>query len=208
MDSKCSICRREGNKLFLKGDRCFGSKCAMVRKAYPPGIHGKGGGKRRTIVTEYGRQLREKQELKRTYGLIEKQFKNYFKEADKKKEETTSLLVEYLERRLDNVVYRLGLAKSRSMARQMVVHGHIQVNGKKVNIPSFRVRIKDKVSVDTKKIQKKIFGGLKSSLKDYQPPKWLKLDKDKLDGVVLASPDSNEAVTGINLSGIVEFYSR
>lgn len=208
MDSKCSICRREGNKLFLKGDRCFGSKCAMVRKAYPPGIHGKGGGKRRKIVTEYGRQLREKQELKRTYGLIEKQFKNYFKEAYKKKEETTSLLVEYLERRLDNVVYRLGLAKSRSMARQMVVHGHIQVNGKKVNIPSFRVRIKDKVSVDTKKIQKKIFGGLKSSLKDYQPPKWLKLDKDKLDGVVLASPDSNEAVTGINLSGIVEFYSR
>lgn len=205
---KCSICRREGTKLFLKGERCFSTKCAMIRKPYAPGIHGRGGKKRRSVMTEYGKQLREKQELKRMYGLREKQFKNYFKEATTKKDETTHLLVEYLEIRLDNVVYRLGLAKSRVMARQIVSHGHIMVNGKKVNIPSYRVNVKDTITINPSKLKSKMYDDLKTLLKNYQPPQWLKLDKSKLAGEVLSKPDVSEVSTIINLPLIVEFYSR
>lgn len=208
MDTKCALCRREGTKLFLKGERCFGAKCAMIRKAYAPGIFGKAGRKRRTNLTEYGRQLRQKQELKRIYGLREKQFKNYFKEASKKKGDTAFLLVEYLERRLDNVVYRLGLAKSRTMARQLVGHGYILVNDKKVNIPSYQISINDKISINPAKGEKKLFKELKNIVKDYQPPKWVKIDKSKLTGELTSSPDTVEASMGINLSDIVEFYSR
>lgn len=206
---KCSICRREGTKLFLKGERCFSTKCAMVRKAYAPGIHGRGG-KRRSMITEYGKQLREKQELKRMYGLREKQFKNYFKEASstKGKGETVHLLVEFLEERLDNIVYRLGLAKSRAMSRQVVNHGHILVNGKTVSIPSYRVKIGDKITVKPSKLKLKLYGELKSTLRNYQPPKWLKLDKSKLAGEVVEKPDVSEVATTINLPLIVEFYSR
>lgn len=205
---KCSICRREGTKLFLKGERCFSTKCAMIRKPYAPGIHGRGGKKRRSVMTEYGKQLREKQELKRMYGLREKQFKNYFKEATTKKDETTHLLVEYLEIRLDNVVYRLGLAKSRVMARQIVSHGHIMINGKKVNIPSYRVNVKDTITINPSKLKSKMYDDLKTLLKNYQPPQWLKLDKSKLAGEVLSKPDVSEVSTIINLPLIVEFYSR
>lgn len=208
MDSKCSICRREGTKLFLKGERCLSTKCAMIRKAYAPGVHGRGGKKRRSVMTEYGKQLREKQELKRMYGLREKQFKNYFKESASKKEEAMTLLVEYLERRLDNTVYRLGFAKSREMARQIVGHGHILVNDKKVNIPSYRVSVGDKISVNPLKLKSKIYVDLKQAFKSYQPPKWLKLDKSKLVGEVVSKPEVEEVSSIINLSLIVEFYSR
>lgn len=208
MDTKCSICRREGTKLFLKGERCFSSKCAMIRKAYPPGIHGRSGGKRKSMLTEYGKQLREKQELKRMYGLREKQFKNYFKEARDKKQETTHLLVEFLETRLDNAVYRLGLAKSRKMSRQIISHGHILVNDKKVNIPSYRLKINDKITIKSSRLESKLYSDLKSSLRDYQPPKWLKLDKDKLAGEVLDKPDTGDVSSIVNLPLIVEFYSR
>lgn len=208
MDTKCSICRREGTKLFLKGDRCFSTKCAMIRKAYPPGIHGRGGKKRRQMLTEYGKQLREKQGLKRMYGLREKQFKNYFKEASGKKSEITFMLVEFLERRLDNIVYRLGLVKSRKAARQIVSHGHILVNGKKVNIPSYRLKIGDQVAINPIKTKSKLYSDLESSLKSYQPPKWLKLDKNKLSGEILGNPDTSEVATIVNLPLIVEFYSR
>lgn len=206
---KCSICRREGTKLFLKGERCFSTKCAMIRKAYAPGIHGRGG-KRRAMLTEYGKQLREKQELKRMYGLREKQFKNYFKEASsrKGKGETVNLLVEFLEQRLDNVVYRLGLAKSRAMARQVVNHGHILVNNRTVSIPSYRMKVGDKITIKPSKIKMKSYSELKSTLRNYQLPKWLKLDKSKLVGEVIENPDVSEVSTIINLPLIVEFYSR
>lgn len=180
----------------------------MIRKPYPPGIHGRGGKKRRQMLTEYGKQLREKQGLKRMYGLREKQFKNYFKEASGKKSETTFMLVEFLERRLDNIVYRLGLVKSRKAARQIVSHGHILVNGKKVNIPSYRLKIGDQVAINPTKTKSKLYSDLKSSLKGYQPPKWLKLDKNKLAGEILGNPDTSEVATIVNLPLIVEFYSR
>lgn len=207
MDTKCSICRREGTKLFLKGDRCFSAKCAMVKKAYAPGIHGRGG-KRRSMITEYGKQLRAKQELKRMYGLREKQFKNYFKDASKKRDETTNLLVEYLELRLDNIIYRLGWAKSRKMARQLISHGHILVNNKSVNIPSYRTKINDKFTIKQSKLKLKLYSELKSQLRDFEPPKWLKLDKNQLAGEISDKPDSSEVKNIVNLPLIVEFYSR
>ena len=148
LNPKCRQCRRIGEKLFLKGDRCVSTKCALIKKNYPPGIHG--AKQTRAKSSEYGKQLREKQKAKRIYGILEKQFRNYFKKAANKKKETGEILLKILEMRLDNVIYRVGLAKSRNKARQLVSHGHFLINNKKVNIPSYEVNIKDVIKIKQK----------------------------------------------------------
>lgn len=197
---KCKICRRLGGKIFIKGDRCSLVKCAAVRK-HPLQK------KRPRKVSEYGLQLKEKQKLKLLYGLREKQFKNYVMEAIKKRGDATSFLIKSLESRLDNAVYRLGFAPSRNSARQMVSHGHISVNNKKATIPSFRIRAGDKISIKERSKNKQIFKNLDITLKGFQPPEWLKLDKIKKEGEIMSLP-SDQKDYQINASAIVEFYLK
>lgn len=204
-DSVCRQCRREGEKLFLKGDRCYSEKCSVERRAYPPGAHGQG---RRAKASEYGLQLREKQKTKRIYGLMEKQFSNYFKKADRQQGITGSNLLILLERRLDNVVYRLGFASSRKEARQLVNHGHFTINGRKANIPSLLVRVGDVIQVrDTIKDSPK-FQELKDQAAYKTPPEWLTVDVENLTGSVLAYPVREQIDTAVNEQLIVELYSR
>ncbi|MEK7133323.1 MAG: 30S ribosomal protein S4 [Patescibacteria group bacterium] len=205
LDLQCKKCRRAGEKLFLKGERCFTPKCAMVRKPYPAGVHGKSKKKKRT--SEYGLQLQEKQKLKFTYGLREKQFSNYVAKSIARKIESNRALAEFLESRLDNAVFRCGFALSRTMARQMVSHGHILVNGRKVNIPSFGVKPGDTVKLRPQSLNKGIFGNLDLFLKKYEPPAWLSIDKSKKECKILTKP-SAEVFSGININAIIEFYSR
>lgn len=210
IDSACKKCRRAQEKLFLKGDRCSSQKCAMVKKPYIPGIHGQGrtGRGRRKSFSEYGQQLAEKQKLRWIYGVSEKQFKNYVKEFIGKKNASKEDLVLKLEMRLDNVVFRLGLAKSRRLARQLVSHGHIIVNKRKVNIPSYRVKKGDliKIRVQSKKIIP--FQGLSDILKKHPIPAWLQLDKEKLEAKVIAGPKPEDVGKTAEISKIIEFYSR
>ncbi len=201
--AKCKKCRREGKKLLLKGERCYGVKCAMVRKAYAPGQHGQS---RRMSMSEYGVQLREKQKVKRTYGILERQFRKYYEMASRTKGNTVSFLSSTLERRLDNVVYRLGLGSSRNQARQFVNHGHFLVNGKKVNIPSYSVKEGDIVSIKNEKL--KIFQELKNSLKNFQTPTWLVLDYKKMEGKVVSLPAEKEISTEFDFHLVVEHYSK
>jgi len=205
LDPKCKQCRREGEKLFLKGDRCNSPKCAMVKRNYPPGAHG---GKGPSRLTNYGQQLREKQKAKRIYGLLEKQFKNYFKKAVNKKGDTGEILSQLLELRLDNVVFRLGFAKSRRAARQLVNHGHFLINDKKNNIPSYQVDINDVISIREKSLETSSFKGLSKGLEKYEAPSWLVLDPKELKGRILSMPGDNDLVQGINMKLIVEYYSR
>lgn len=211
MDDKCKKCRRAGQKLFLKGEKCYSPKCPITRKPYVPGIFGKTRGKHfRRRSSEYGLQLREKQKIKFSYGMREKQFSNYIKEAEKKAgADTSESLFGFLESRLDNVVFRLGLAESRAKARQIISHGHIMLNGRKVNIPSYRVRIGDKISIRPQSASKGIFKDVEIKLKKYSPPSWLKLDKDSKTGEVEKAPAIGEE-TGMeeSLNTIIEFYSR
>lgn len=202
--SVCRLCRREGIKLFLKGARCYTEKCAVERRTYPPGQHGQ----TRPRISEYSMQLREKQKLRRIYGLLERQFMGYFHKAAKKKGVTTEYLLQYLERRLDNVVYRLGFASSRKEARELVGHGHIVVNGRKVNIPSYLVREGDTIKVKEKSrgivpIQKALEG-----LDTRGFPSWLELDKGNLKGRVKAIPTKEEIELPVNVQMVVELYSR
>ncbi len=203
LDPKCKQCRREGKKLFLKGERCFGPKCAMVRKAYPPGQHGQD---RRRGLSEYGIQLREKQRVRRTYSIMEKQFRKYFDEAGRTKGDTGNIFLSLLERRLDNVIYRLGFASSRNLARQLVNHGHFLVNGKKVDIPSYLVKEGDIITVKDKGLA--VFSNLENTLKNYQFPSWLLLDFKKLEGKVLSVPTRREIDLAADTQLIVEYYSR
>lgn len=205
-DPRCKKCRRAGEKLFLKGDRCFSQKCAMVKRPNPPGIHGKS--RRRGGGSEYGRQLSEKQRMKRIYGVSERQFKNYVKGAMAASGDTREILLRKLEMRLDNVVFRLGLAKSRTMARQLVNHGHILVNGKRVSIPSYQVK-KDQVISINKKIKESILmKDLGAVLKKYETPAWLVLEKDRIEGKILGNPSADD-LGDLNPAGLVaEFYSR
>ena len=203
LDPKCKQCRREGKKLFLKGERCFGPKCAMVRKAYPPGQHGQN---RKRGFSEYGIQLREKQKVRRIYGLMEKQFKKYFDEASRLKGDTGNIFLSILERRLDNVIYRLGFASSRNLARQLVSHGHFLVNGKKVDIPSYLVKEGDIITMKNRKLA--VFGDLENSLKNYQFPAWLLVDLKNMEGKVLSVPVRQEIDLAVDLQLIVEYYSR
>lgn len=200
----CRLCRREGMKLFLKGDRCYTGKCAIDRRAYAPGQHGQSRGKK---PTEYGIQLREKQKVRRIYGVAEKQFRSYFVEANRQKGMTGENLLRLLERRLDNVVFQLGFATSRPEARQLVRHGHFIVNGRRVDIPSFLVRKNDVVAYKeaskTSPRIKEIITNL-----DRTPPKWLSLDANAASGTVLALPAREDIQLPIQEHLIVEKYSR
>lgn len=202
--SVCRICRREGMKLFLKGLRCEREKCAFERRSYAPGQHGQ----KRHKDTEYGLQLREKQKLKRIYGLFEKQFRRYFSIASRKKGVTGQTLLQLLEQRLDNTVYRMGFAESRRQARQIVGHGVVLVNGKKVDIPSYTLRAGDKISI-TDKFKENLV--LKRSLETLQKrgvPDWLEVDSGTLTGVFKKVPSKDEIALPVQEQLIVELYSK
>lgn len=194
ISDKCKKCRRAGEKLFLKGEKCFSPKCPLSRKPYPPGIFGKRTKRRRSArgLSEYGVQLRERQKLKFSYGLRDRQFSNYLKKAQKKGGgDVKTYLFELLESRLDNIVFRLGFTDSRSQARQIVSHGHIMVNKRKVDIPSYKIKMGDKILLRPQSVNKKIFRDLEIKIKKYNPPSWLKLDKEKKEGEIIGRPSQN-----------------
>lgn len=203
--SVCRLCRRERMKLFLKGDRCFKEKCAIERRAYPPGQHGQRRG-RRTLG--YGLQLREKQRVKRIYGVLERQFRNYFKKADRKKGITGENLLIALESRLDNAVYSLGFGASRSQARQLVRHGHIHVNGQKVTIPSFEVSVNQVVSVKESSRKNDFIRASVETARGRGVPEWLELDAENFTGKVVSMPVRDQIKIPIQEQLIVELYSR
>ena len=200
----CRLCRREGMKLFLKGDRCFKEKCAFERRGYAPGQHGR----RRTKVQAYGVQLREKQKVKRMYGVLERQFRNYFAKASSAKGITGANLLQMLECRLDNVVYRLGFAFSRSAARQLVAHGHIRVNGKKIDIPSALVKAGAIVSLKDDSRTNEIIKMCLDTAKGRGVPAWLELDADRFQGTVKQLPNREDITLPIQEQLIVELYSK
>ena len=200
----CKLCRREGMKLFLKGERCYTDKCSFDRRPYPPGQHGQ----RRMKFTEYGIRLREKQKVRRIYGVLEKQFRRYFYEADRQKGVTGENLLRLLERRLDSTVYRLGFATTRAEARHTVLHRHVLVNGKSVNIPSYLVKPGDVISIREKSKNKARFQGALEFVERRGLPEWLELDKEKLSGTVKTMPNREEITLPIQEQMIVEFYSR
>lgn len=199
--------RRLGTKLFLKGERSYSPKSATVRRMYPPGMHGK---KFHARVSEYGLQLQSKQKIRQTYRMMEKQFRNWAKEAIESKNETGSYLVQKLERRLDNVVFRSGLAQSRDQARQIVNHGHILVNGRKVSIPSYGVKTGDEIRVREGSLKTKYFSLLAPGwIKKYKPPKWIEVDSDNFVAKVIGVPTREDSGLELkDLQAIVEFYSR
>jgi small subunit ribosomal protein S4 len=209
IDPKCKQCRREGVKLFLKGERCLSSKCALTKRNYIPGVHGVKLG-RGGRLTGYGTQLREKQKAKKTYRVLEAQFKKYFDEAKKKKGNTAELLFQLLERRLDNVVFQAGFSAGRNLARQLVRHGHFLVNGKKVNIPSFSVKIKDKVAVKPNSLKLKYFQDLAEKIKgkEKELPDWLALDAKSGEITIVGLPDWQKTEPNFDLKQVIEFYSR
>ncbi len=200
----CRLCRREGIKLFLKGDRCYSDKCGVERRPYPPGM----AGKRRPRDSEYRVQLREKQKTKRIYGLLEKQFRSYYEIANRQSGITGENLLRLLESRLDNVVYRLGFAKSRDEARQVVRHGHIAVNGRRVDIPSYRVRPGDVVAVMPKASDLLVIKTALISSEKIEVPGWLEVDIEKLSGKVLSLPDRGQIDAPVREQLIVELYSK
>ncbi len=200
----CRVCRRFGTKLYLKGERCFGPKCGVERRRYPPGEHGQG----RRKVSEYGLQLGEKQKLRYIYGVLETQFRRHFEEADRLPGMTGPNLLSILERRLDNVVYRLGFASSRDQARQLVRHGHFEVNGRKTNIPSAIVREGDVISVRQRARDSEYFAATKDDLTEKSVPAWLSLNSENLSGQVTRLPERDEIDTPVNEQLVVEYYSR
>jgi small subunit ribosomal protein S4 len=204
-DARCRLCRREGMKLFLKGARCFTDKCAFERRGYAPGEHGKS---RRVKETNYGTQLREKQRARRIYGLLERQFRHYFTKASDAKGVTGEVLLQMLERRIDNVIFRLGIASSRSAARQLVSHGHVAVNGRKVDIPSQLVRAGDEVSVREKSRKLGVIAQSLEARKGQGVPEWLDLNSEKLSARVLNIPTRGSIPVPINEQLIVELYSK
>ena len=203
--SVCRICRRENLKLFLKGDRCYSDKCAFDRRGYPPGQHGQG---RRRKVSDYGIQLREKQKVKRMYGLSEKQFRVFFKRADRQKGITGTNLLVLLERRLDNVVYRLGFVNSRAQGRHFVLHNHFLVNGKRVNIPSYQIGVDDVVEVREKSRKIKSIEDALEAVVRRGLPQWLDLEKDNYKGVIKSFPVREDITMPIQEQLIVELYSK
>lgn len=201
----CRLCRREGQKLFLKGERCYTGKCAISRRPYAPGQHGQG----RKKLTEYGLQLRAKQKARRYYGVLENQFSHYFELATKMKEgKTGENLLAILESRLDNVIYRLGWASSRPEARQLVVHKHFKVNGKRVNIPSFLVKVGDVITVDEKSLSNSKFKSLLESNSSRVVPKWLELDSNKFEAKKISLPAREDIDLEVQETLIVELYSK
>lgn len=200
----CRLCRREGAKLYLKGDRCYTAKCAIDRRGYAPGQHGQG----RKKQSEYGSQLREKQKTRRIYGILETQFRNYFEKAENQKGVTGENLLRLLERRLDNVVYRLGFAGSRVEARQLVCHGHFKVNGQKVNIPSFLTKVGEVVEIAEKSRDNNRIKEMVEQAARKTPPAWLELNAEQFTGKVVAVPSREEIDVPVQEHLIVELYSR
>ena len=205
LGARCKLCRREGDKLMLKGERCSTAKCAIVKRNYPPGLHGHKG---RSRQSGYNLQLREKQKAKKIYNLLEKQFALSFARARQQKGEIGENLMQILETRLDNTVYRLGFAPSRAQARTLTAHGHFIVNDKKVNIPSFTVKTGDIIKIKPASRRGKNFADLAERLKKQEAPGWLNLDLKELSGKVLHAPQKENFETKINTQLIVEFYSK
>jgi len=201
----CRLCRREGMKLFLKGERCNGEKCAIERRNVPPGQHGKG---RRARMLGYGLQLREKQKVKRMYGVLERQFRRYFAEADRRKGVTGETLLQLLERRLDNVVYRLGFATSRPQARQLVRHGHFTVNGRRADIPSFSIKDGDTIAVRPSSAKNPAILYAMEEVKGRGIPEWLIVDGEGLTGRLTAAPTREQLNLPVQDQLIVELYSK
>ena len=203
-DAKCRLCRREGTKLFLKGDRCFTDKCAQERRPYAPGQHGRA----RKKLSEYALQLREKMKVRRIYGVLEKQFRGYFEDADMAKGVTGANLLVILERRLDNVVYRMGFANSRQQARQMVRHGIFTLNGHKVTIPSLQVRVGDEIAVPEKSRNIPVIAAAQDVIARRGCPAWVEVDGAAFKGVIKALPQRDDIQTPIEESLIVELSSK
>jgi len=205
LDPKCRQCRREGEKLFLKGEKCFTDKCAIEKRNFPPGQHGQ---KRTQRLSDYGVQLREKQKLRRIYGILEAQFRSYYAQADRIKGITGENLLQLLESRLDNVAYRMGLGSSRTEARQIVRHNSILVNGSRVNIPSYQVRPGDVVEVDAASKQQLRIKGAVEAAEQRGFPEWLEVDVKALKGTFKSRPQRDELPSTINESLVVELYSK
>ena len=203
-DAKCRLCRREGGKLFLKGDKCYKTSCPIEKRPVAPGQHGAD----RKKVSEYGLQLREKQKVKRIYGVLEVQFREYYEKADKMKGITGENMLSLLERRLDNVVYRMGIAVSRAQARQLVTHAHFTVNGRPVDIASYEVKVGDVVAVKETKKDAPYFATIKGVQKSGKMPKWLDFDTEKLEGKIIALPTREDIDSQITEQMIVELYSK
>jgi small subunit ribosomal protein S4 len=204
LGASCRLCRREGMQLYLKGDRCYTDKCAIERRHYPPGQHGQ----RRSKQSDYGTQLREKQKVKRIYGVLEKQFRGYFEKAERQKGVTGTNLLVLLERRLDNIVYRLGFANSRSQARQLVRHNLIMVNGVKVNLPSFLVRSGDVIQATEKGRKLPMVLDAMEAVARRGTPSWLEFNKEEAQGKVVMFPEREEVTMPIQEHLIVELYSK
>jgi small subunit ribosomal protein S4 len=205
-EAKCRLCRREGMKLYLKGLRCFTEKCAIEKRNFVPGQHGQA---RRAKIVGYGLQLREKQKVKRTYGLLERQFRNYFEKAVRMKGPTGANLIVMLERRLDNAVQRAGLASSRAQARQLALHGHVRVNGRKVNIPSYLVNIGDEITLSDKMHQNAMVLEARNLAQSQNLAPWLEIDRENFKARVIAMPRREDVQTPpMNEQLIVELYSK
>lgn len=205
LHAKCKLCRRAGEKLFLRGDRCFGPKCAIIKRSYPPGAHGPSGAPR---LTSYGEQLKEKQKAKRTYGLRERQIKNYYLRAKKAKGNTAQAFFQSLEMRLDNVVYLLGFAKSHSQSRQIIGHRHITLNGRLNDRPSTQLKVGDKIAIKSASKESPFFQSISESLKKHETPNWLKLEAGEQNGQIVSLPNLEEKQLNFDIKVIIEFYSR
>jgi small subunit ribosomal protein S4 len=203
-DALCRLCRRESEKLFLKGDRCYTEKCAVERRKYPPGQHGQ----RRRKLSDYALQLREKQKAKETYGVLEKQFRRYYQMADRKKGVTGSNLLQLLERRLDNIVYRLGFASNRRQARQFVLHGHITVNDRRVNIPSCLIRQGDVIGLKEASKKMSFVEENIAKIEHRGIPSWVEMDAGSLKGKMLHNPSREEIQLPVQEQLIIELYSK
>ncbi|MDQ3855995.1 MAG: 30S ribosomal protein S4 [Chloroflexota bacterium] len=201
----CRLCRREGQQLFLKGEKCLTDKCPVKRRPFPPGRHGQRRGRK---ISDFGMQMREKQRTRRIYGVLERQFRKEFQLADRQQGPTGENLLRILEQRLDNVVYRLGFADSRPQARQLVTHGHFMLNGKKTDIPSVLVKAGDEIVVRAQSRESEYFKVAAEKLRRHQPPEWLLVNADGLSGRVVRLPRREEVDMQINEPLIVEFYSR
>lgn len=205
LDPKCKQCRRAGEKLFLKGERCKTVKCAIVKRNYPPGFHGP---KNKTRPTDYGLQLNEKQKAKKQYGLLEKQFRLTFERAQKQTGNIGDNFIKLLELRFDNVITRLGLASSHSQAKQLVSHGLLTINGRKVNIPSYTLKIGDVIKIKPNKLNAKIFQNIKEKIKPAEVPGWISYDQNTMEAKILGLPDVSAMKPNFNVQMIVEYYSR
>ena len=203
-DAVCRICRREGLKLFLKGTRCYTKKCSFERRSTPPGMNTM----RRRKVSEYGLQLREKQKVRKSYSVLERQFRNYFEKAEQRKGMTGENLLRMLEMRLDNAVFRMGFAQSRAQARQLVSHGHFMVNGRPTNIPSFQTKVGDKVQVRDSRRGREVFKVAAENMRSAQIPEWLSVDAATLSGSVQSEPAREQMPLEFNEQLVVEYYSR